>query len=574
MKKRIFYSSLRLIIACVLILSVVLSLLFFNSIKKNERSALKEYATLISSLLDSGLSGIFDYSDYINRDPRASRMTVLSPDGTVLLDSWAFADRLENHSDRPEFIQALRTGSGEAFRYSDTLQASMYYYAVRLQDGNVLRIYKPVSDVSHVFTILLPVVICVTVLIILLSVYAAHRLTGKIIKPLESLDFDNESAEDEVYDELAPYMKRIEQQKREISEKLSALAERADTIEAITGNMQEGLILINSKAETLMANKSARRIFARELGSQVTVSGDTPDDQLEHKSILRICRDLDFSSAISRCLDGSNAEIRMERGGRIYSVYMSPVFSGGAARGAVILFQDATEKHQAEQQRRQFSANVSHELKTPLTTISALSEMIGSGIARDSDVKGFAERITEQSGRLLLLIDDIIRLSEFDEGGVAMEYTEFSLNELAGTVISAFSENKAGVRIELTGEQFSVSANRRMIDELLYNLIDNGVKYNIAGGSVTVDLSRTDEGMCVIAVSDTGIGISEVHQEHIFERFYRVDKSRSKKTGGTGLGLSIVKHISEYHGGKVEVQSSVDEGTTITCYIRGAAIDS
>ena len=568
MKKRIFYSSLRLILACVLILSAALSVLFHNAVKNNEKTAIKEYATLISSLLDSGISGGFSYSDYINRDPRASRMTVLSPDGTVLIDSWAFADRLENHSDRPEFIQALQTGSGEALRYSDTLQANMYYYAIRLQDGDVLRISKPVSDITHVFTILLPVVICVTVLILLLSVYAAHRLTNRIIMPLESLDFDSENTDDDIYDELAPYMKRIEHQKREIEEKLSALAERADTIEAITGNMQEGLILINNKAETLMANKSAQRIFARELNTQEAISGDVTGDQLEHKSILRIYRDLDFSNAVNRCLDGRNVEIRMERGGRIYVVYMSPVFSGGAVRGAVILFQDATEKHEAEQQRRQFSANVSHELKTPLTTISALSEMIGSGIAREGDVKGFAERITEQAGRLLMLIDDIIRLSEFDEGGIAMEYTEFSLDELAGTVINAFSESNAGVRIELTGEQFSISANRRMIDELLYNLIDNGVKYNVAGGSVTVDLSRTDGGMCKIAVSDTGIGIAEVHQEHIFERFYRVDKSRSKKTGGTGLGLSIVKHITEYHGGKAEVQSVVGEGTTITCYIR------
>ena len=552
MKKRIFLSFFWLILASVVILSTVLSLLFQNASKNNEKATLRDFAKLVASLLDTGLSGELHYADYINRDPGAPRMTIISPDGMVLIDSRAFADRLENHSDRPEIIQALQTGTGESMRASETLQADMYYYAVRLEDGNILRMSKPISDITRVFTVLLPVAVTVAIVILLLATFTSRSLTGSILGPLTDIDFDNENTP--VYDELAPYMKKINQQKREIDEKLSALTERADTIEAITDNMKEGLILIDNKGEALTANNSARSIFG---------------DDMEHKSILFICRDLDFRNAVNRCLSDENVEMRMERGGRIYNVYMSPVFSNGAARGAVILFQDATERLQAETQRREFSANVSHELKTPLTTISALSEMIESGMAKDGDVKEFASKISEQAGRLLVLIDDIIRLSEFDEGGVLKESTVFNINELAEAVINALRENAGGIEIELSGEAFDISANRRMIDELLYNLIDNGVKYNKEGGRVIVDVARTGDGMCKISVSDTGIGISEAHQPRIFERFYRVDKSRSKKTGGTGLGLSIVKHIAEYHGGRVELHSAEGEGTIVTCYING-----
>lgn len=606
MKRRIFLSSLWLILTSIIVLSSALSLLFRNAANESEKAAVRDYTSLIASILGSGLSGDYRYSDYLNRDPRAPRVTVISPDGTVLLDSWAFADRLENHSDRAEFIQAFQSGRGESQRYSATLQADMFYYAVKLDDGNVLRVSKPISDIRHVFSMLVPVTISVAALVLLLSVFATRRLTVSIIKPLENIDFDSENTY--VYDELAPYMRKIEQQKRDIEGKLYSLTERADTIETITGSMKEGLILIDKKGDVLTANNSAREIFMRDEAAHNMESPDSaahnetgpgstaPDSSppgamacdavvadsvardaaehetaalgIEHKSILYICRELDFHNAVNRCLSGENVEIRMERGGRIYNVYMNPVSSGGTARGAVILFQDATEKHEAEMQRKQFSANVSHELKTPLTTISALSEMIESGMARDGDVGGFAARITEQAGRLLVLIDDIIRLSEFDEGGVVKEYSEFDVHELAGTVIRAIRDNGRAIEFEMNGGRVIISANRRMIEELLYNLIDNGVKYNKDGGRVTVDISLTNDRMCKIAVSDTGIGIAEAHQKHIFERFYRVDESRSKKTGGTGLGLSIVKHISEYHGGRVELQSAEGVGTTVTCYIK------
>ena len=551
MRKRVYRSFIGLVLPCALLLLVSLSLLFHRAAKDQELAAIKDYAVVLSELLDNGVTGDFRFSDYSGAGPDSIRLTVVAPDGTVLTDSKAAAQTMENHSGRPEVAQALQTGAGESLRYSETLWNDMYYYAVRLGDGSVLRVSRAVGGIAGVFAVTLPVAAAVTVLILVIANLAAHRLTEHVIKPLESIDYSGENAAP--YDELLPYVESIERQKREINEKMAELAQRADTIEAITGNMKEGLILIDSKASTITANKSARDIFG---------------GNMEQRNIMHLYRDADFQDAVRRCLDGQNVEMQLERGGRTYSVFLSPVSSGEASHGAIILFHDATERHRAEKQRREFTANVSHELKTPLTTITALSEMIESGMAKDGDVKYFAARISEQAGRFLVLIDDIIRLSEFDEGGVSEEATVFDLWELAEAVIGMLRDNAANVRIRLAGERFDISANRRMIDELLYNLIDNGVKYNKDGGIVTVELKREEGGQCRISVADTGIGIPPQHLDRVFERFYRVDKSRSKKTGGTGLGLSIVKHITEYYNGRIELQSEEGAGTTVTCHIR------
>ena len=549
MKRRIYSGFILLIIPCVLILSVALSFLFHNAAKDQELVAVREQARLMSDLLDSGVTGGFQFSDFRNMDSGSTRMTIIATDGTVLLDNIAAADRMENHADRPEIIEAFRSGSGESLRYSATLRTETYYFAVQLGDGSVLRVSRAIGGLADVFAVALPIAAGVTILLLVVAGAVARRLTDRIIAPLSGIDFDGSNTA--VYDELLPFVDRIDRQKKELDERMAQLVDRAETIQAITGNMKEGLILIDSGASVLSANNSASEIFG---------------DNIEMKNVMHICRDEGFRDAVRQCLSGENVEMQMERARKIYSVFLSPVNSGYTTRGAVIFFQDATERHRAEKQRREFSANVSHELKTPLTTISALSEMIGSGMAKDDDVKGFAARISEQSGRLLRLIDDIIRLSEFDEGGAEKEDTVFDLRELAEAVADSLRDNSRGVGISVSGERLELSANRHMIDELLYNLIDNGVKYNKDGGSVLVELCRTESGLCKIAVSDTGIGIPAQHHAHIFERFYRVDKSRSKKTGGTGLGLSIVKHIAEYHGGYVVLSSAEGEGTTVTCY--------
>ena len=548
MRKRIYRSFIWLILPCVLIPAVILSMLFHDGAKQHELAIVREHASLMSDLLNSGVSGEFHFSDYSNMSPEATRMTIIAPDGTVLLDSRTSADRMENHADRQEIIQALQNGTGESLRYSDTLRAEMYYYAVKLNDGNILRVSRAVGGLVDYFAVALPVVAAVTILILIIANYAVHRLTERIIAPIRDVNLDNGNID--VYDELAPYITKIDHQKNDIRTNMEELSDRAYTIEAITGNMKEGLILIDSNGLVLIANNSAREVFG---------------ENIEQLNIIHICRDESFQNAVKQCIEGKNTELQMERGDKIYTVYFSPVFSGETTRGSVILLHDATERNIAEKQRREFSANVSHELKTPLTTISALSEMIERGMAQDIDIKSFAGRITEQSGRLLVLIDDIIRLSEFDEGRANKDNTVFDLWELAESVINALRDNTENVEIELTGERFKISANHRMIDELLFNLIDNGVKYNSYNGKVTVELTRDDNGMCKIVVSDTGIGIPEQNQPHVFERFYRVDKSRSKKTGGTGLGLSIVKHITEYYNGSLELTSTEGEGTTVTC---------
>ena len=401
----------------------------------------------------------------------------------------------------------------------------------------------------------LAIAVTATIAVILIALifanYLARKLTENIIASLENMDLSRGSLG--IYDELVPFAVSIEQQKQVIRDRVEELSSRTDSIETITGNMQEGLILIDGDGTILSANKSAHQIFG---------------ENIEHKNIIHICRDDDFHNVVEKCIEGESAEMQIQRDVKVYTVFLSPVFSNGNTRGAVILFHDATERHRAEKQRREFSANVSHELKTPLTTISALSEMIAQGMAKEDDIRAFAGRITEQSGRLLVLIDDIIRLSEFDEGRASREVTIFDLWELAETVINALRDNAGAIEIMLTGERFDISANHRMIDELLYNLIDNGVKYNNENGKVTVELTRVENGLCKISVSDTGIGIHEEHHPHVFERFYRAEKSRSKKTGGTGLGLSIVKHITEYYNGSLELESAEGVGTTVTCYLR------
>ena len=538
----------------VLLLSVSLSLLVYEAAKKQEIDAVKDRAVMIADLLDSGMAEDAQFADYFNHTHSTARMTVIRADGAVLLDNKAYAANMENHSDRAEFIEALRTGTGEAFRTSGTFGDETYYYAVKLDNGNVLRTSKTMSSIAGVFASLLPAVLAVTIVVIWLAVFAAHRLTKRIIRPLDGIDFDSGEFDGEnaaIYDELLPYVKKIDKQKREISEQMAALKDRADTIEAITGSMKEGLILIDNNGDVLTANKSTRDIF-----------GDA-----EQKSVLHICREIEFQRAVAQCLAGNNVELPLNRGNKVYSVFLNPVYSGDVISGAIILFLDTTEKHISEKQRREFSANVSHELKTPLTAISALAEMIENGMTQEGDDKGFAARISEQAKRLINLIDDIIRLSEFDEGSFVNDKTIFDLHELAETVILALKDNDKGVDLQLTGCKPHIAANRRMIDELLFNLIDNGIKYNKDGGNVTVSLTRED-GYCIITVTDTGIGIPQEHQPRVFERFYRVDGSRSKKTGGTGLGLSIVKNIAEHHGGKVQLKSTIGIGTTVTCSIR------
>ena len=549
MRKRIYFNFLCLILLCAILLAASVSTVIYTAIKNTEMAGVRDRAVLTADLLNQGL-GTSDrsYADYANYNADTARITIISPDGTVLLDNKTTVSTMDNHSDREEFIEALQTGEGEITRYSETLKADTYFYAIRLDDGNVLRVSMTMSNITQVFSNVVNIIALTTVFVLLIAMLIAHRLTTNIVAPLEKIDFSGENIV--TYDELIPYMRKIDRQKREINEQVTALQNRANTIEDITSHMREGLILLDHDGTVLAANKSVSELFGETIGSP----------------ILSVCRDIEFQKGVKLCLSGEIIEILFERDDKIYSVHFSPAHND--IGGAVILFFDVTARHESEKQRREFSANVSHELKTPLTSISAYAELIETGMVKDGDIQGFASKILTQAKRLICIIDDIIRLSEFDEANVRDEYTEFDLFELALYVVEVLREKAESrhISVDVTGARFYIKANRQMIDELLYNLIDNGIKYSKDGGLVTVALSCEKE-LCKIEVTDDGVGIPNEHHNRVFERFYRVDKSRDKKTGGTGLGLSIVKHIAEHHSGSVELISEEGKGTTVVCWL-------
>jgi len=552
MRKRIYRDFIALILICVFCLSAPIIFIFYNAAKKKDVETIRESANLIAEFMNANGGS---YADFTGGKVKTTRMTVIAPDGRVLLDSLTDANVLENHAEREEFTEALNSGVGESMRYSDTTKSEVYYCAVRLDDGNVLRVSRPVKSVVSAFTSVIPAILGVTLAVLILARIATLRLTDIIVKPINEIDF-NAAENAVIYDELAPYMSKIEKQKSEINAQLEELKSRSDTINLISKNMKEGLLLTARNGNILRANKSAASIFG--------------ESDIAGVNILHICRESGFVGAVKRCLAGENTEMVFYRNGKVYSVFFSPSQSNGEIDGAIILFFDSTQKALAEKQRREFSANVSHELKTPLTTILGLSEMIESGMAKPEHIAEFAGKISEQTRRLIDIISDIIKLSEFDEGVIGQKEGEaFDICELAKSVIANLSRKAAekNVTVELVGGETRIKADKLMIDEVLSNLIDNAIVYNNSGGSVTVDIS-SDGDYSVISVTDTGIGISLEHQSRVFERFYRVDKSRSKKTGGTGLGLSIVKHVAEEYGGRVELTGEVGKGTTVRCYVK------
>jgi len=565
LKKRIYRNFLALILLCITLLSISVSLIFYDVVKNQEMASVRDRAIIVSEILNRGIAGYsigtnyntlqienVMFSDFVGVGHRSTRICLIIPDGTVVFDSWVRDGHSENHGNRQEVIEAFKTGTGESIRFSHTLGSMMYYYAIRLNDGNILRISKEIHNIVEIFISVWFAVMIITVFIIFIAYIVTRKLVDNIISPINNVDLDDENMG--TYDEFVPFFKKIKQQKSEITAQLKVLESRANMMKAITDNMREGLIFVDNDGVILSANASVLDIFN--------------ETSMINKNILQVCRDTEFLRNINLCLCGRSTEMAFEKKGKMYHIYLSPVHDGDTIGGAIILFLDTTEKYKAEKQRREFSANVSHELKTPLTTISALAEMINNGMVKRSDISGFALKISTQSNRLINIIEDIIRLSEFDEGSIDREFSNFDALDLAYSVVESLQDtaDKKEVKIEVVGESLQMTSNERMIDELLFNLVDNGIKYNKTGGTVKVSLSQ-DNGYYIICVEDTGIGIPVNHQERIFERFYRVDKSRAKKISGTGLGLSIVKHIVECHKGNIQLSSEHGKGTTIKCFI-------
>ena len=476
------------------------------------------------------------------------RVTWIDTDGTVLFDTWVDQTAMENHGDREEIREALEEGSGSAVRASSTLTEQTFYEAQRLRDGTVLRISASQKSAWFLMIGMLWPVILIAVLAIGLSAFLARRMARKIVEPLNTLDLEH-PLDNNTYEELSPLLRRINQQHLQIQSHMRKLQRKTDEFIQITSHMQEGLVVLDKETQIRSINTAAMRIFQTESDC---VGG----------SFFRMNRSNALRQALNDALDRGHGSAMLEAEGRIYRFDMSGIQSEGNLLGAVILIVDVTEAQNAEQVRREFSANVSHELKTPLQGIIGSAELLESGMVRPEDAPRFVGHIRREASRLVNLIEDIIRLSQLDEG-VELPAEQVDMLQLIRDVteILAPSAQEKQVCVTVSGGGFAVVGVRRMLQELVYNLCDNAIKYNVPGGSVCVRVENNS-----LAVSDTGIGIPAEYQGRIFERFYRVDKSHSKASGGTGLGLSIVKHAAAYHNAEISLDSTPGRGTTITIH--------
>ena len=477
------------------------------------------------------------------------RLTWVAADGTVLYDTQADAASMENHSQRQEIQQALLTGHGESSRYSATLLEKTLYQAQRLSYGTVLRISISRATAGVLVLGMLQPFLVVLVAALALSALLARRLAQHIVKPLNELDLEH-PLENDTYEELSPLLGRINQQRRQIDAQVQELRRKQDEFEQITGSMKEGLVLLNEAGAILSINPAARGLFHT-------------DAACLGQDFLTIERSTEVSHALETAMAQGHSEIHTERDGREYQLDISRIGSEGDITGAVVLAFDVTEQALAQRNRREFTANVSHELKTPLQSIMGSAELMENGLVKPEDMPVFVGRIRSEAARLVTLIADIIRLSQLDEG-VELPTESVALRPLAEETVSSLHDAAAAknVTLSVTGEAVTVRSVRRLLSEILYNLCDNAIKYNVPNGGVTVDLSPTANG-AALTVSDTGIGIPPEHQSRVFERFYRVDKSHSRASGGTGLGLSIVKHAVQDLGGAIHLDSTPGQGTSI-----------
>ena len=478
------------------------------------------------------------------------RVTLIAADGTVLYDTRTDAASMENHLEREEVREAIESGSGISSRYSATLLQKTIYSALRLGDGTVLRISASRATMGALLLGALQPILLVVLLMLGLSGVLASRLSKRIVEPLNALDLEH-PLENDAYEELSPLLRRIDRQRRQIDAQLAELRQKTDEFTQITAGMNEGLVLLDDKGAVLSINPAAQMLFG--------VTGACVG-----QDFLTVDRERSMSLALRAAMTDGHSEVRAERGGREYQFDLSRIESDGKVVGAVLLAFDMTAQAFAASRRREFTANVSHELKTPLQGIIGSAELLENGMVKSEDIPRFVGHIRAEAQRLVTLIGDIIRLSELDEGGeLPTETVELlPLAQEAAENLRTAAEQK-NVRITVSGESVRVTGVRRLLYEVIYNLCDNAIKYNVEGGRVELRVAAEGENAC-LTVCDTGIGIPPEHQGRVFERFYRVDKSHSKESGGTGLGLSIVKHAAAYHHGTVTLKSEVGRGTEIT----------
>lgn len=545
MTKKIFHSIL--LVACTVLLACYLVILtslndYFTSLRKSQLKTQLSFAS--TAVEDEGI-------DYLkNVENGEYRLTLIDTDGTVLYDTNADAATMENHSDRREFQEAFLSGYGESHRYSRTLTEQTYYFAKKLSDDRVLRIStSQVTIVSLLLGMLQPLLV-ITFLAILLSVFLAKRASRNLVRPLNNLDL-NDPLSNDVYEELSPLLRHMAQQNKQIALQMDELSRSQNEFNAITSNMSEGLIVLNKDGVVVSLNTAARKIFEAE------------EDSIG-KDFLTIDRTPEISRAIKETLSGKKQEIEYEKNGRNYDLCINQIVEKDEVIGVLLLAIDNTEKIQAEQNRREFTANVSHELKTPLQSIIGSADLIESGLVKPEDMPRFIGHIKTDAARLVSLVSDIIRLSQLDEN-TEMNWENvdaLSVAKEALEMVGPIAESR-NISLTIKGEPAPLNSVHKLLYDIIYNLCDNAVKYNKEGGFVKVDVKTAGDKMQV-AVSDNGVGIAPADQSRVFERFYRVDKSHSRESGGTGLGLSIVKHAVAYLKGSISLESTLGKGTTIT----------
>ena len=551
MTKKIFRSILLAAVSVLLASLVIIMGCLYDYYRNVQEKQLRDELRLASYGVEAdGLDYLEQFaSPYRFPSTADFRLTWIAADGEVLFDTHVPAAEMENHAGRAEVKEALAEGESGGVRYSETLTERTLYYAQRLTDGTILRISISQLTVFALAMGMLQPILLTAILAVILSALLARRMAKRIVAPLNCLDLDK-PLENDAYEELSPLLGRIHQQYRQIEVQLRELRTKTEEFEQITENMSEGLVLLDRKGVILSINPAARTIFH---ASSACVGQD----------FLVVDRDHEINLAIQTALEGGHSEVRAMRNDREVQFDISRITVDGLTAGTVLLAFDVTEQAAAERSRREFTANVSHELKTPLQSIMGSAELLENGLVKQEDLPQFVGVIRTEAARLVTLVEDIIHLSQLDEG-IAPAKEQVNLLELADSAASALREQaeKRHISLSVTGESTKLSGVRGFLYEMLYNLIDNAIKYNIDGGKVEVAVSAGDTAITV-SVKDTGIGIPPEYQARVFERFFRVDKSRSKASGGTGLGLSIVKHIAQYHHAEIKLHSGNGRGTII-----------
>lgn len=545
MTKKIFKS---IMFVCALVLTVglaaVMGILYSNFDGQMRKELSKEAAYLAYGVEQQGLNYLKNIKD------KSARITYIDQDGTVLFDNEADVSEMKNHSDRTEFQKAEKYGAGESSRYSDTLSEKTIYYALRLKDGTVLRVSGTQDSVLALVENLIFPLCGLLCLMLILSGIMASAISKRIVKPINELDLESPE-ENRIYEELSPLLSKIHRQNREIQNQLELAKQQQEEFALITENMQEGLIVIDKYTMILSANSSAWNLFHM-------------DRVCQGESVYCLDREEEFRHAIEQVLSGEHTELVLKLNGSDIQLIANPVIRDKKTEGAVVLLVNVTEKLERESLRREFSANVSHELKTPLTSISGFAEIMQGGLVKNEDIPKFAGRIYKESQRLLQLVEDVIQISQLDEEKTSYVWEPVDVYQVCKNAFESLKEKakRLNVHLYICGERMKMEAVRTLLEEAIYNVCDNAIKYNRNDGSVSVFLTQTAQEIQIV-VKDTGVGIPKEDQDRVFERFYRVDKSHSKEIGGTGLGLSIVKHAVGALKGSVILRSEEGNGTEI-----------